>query len=86
MAVRIREGRIDPIDALDDLLTYFVDQTGRGFQGLLLAPHELDGWEPELEGPLVTAPKVAAAVTISHFVPPGAAWGRHLVLVVFTEL
>lgn len=85
-ALRVREGVQSPDDALDDLLEHFVRTNDRGFRGMLLMPYSLDGWDPEIEGPLVTAPRVAAAVTISHFRPEGAAWGRQLVFVVFTEL
>jgi hypothetical protein len=85
-ARRVRDGELDPGDALDGLLEHFVEVTRRPFQGIYFLPYELEGWTPELEGDLVTAPRVAAAVTVSHFSPPGSAWGRQLVLVVFTVL
>lgn len=75
-----------PTPASEQLLEHYVEQTHRSFQGLMLHPYELEGWVPELDGDLVTAPHVAAAVTMSHWSPPGSAWGRQLVLVVFTVL
>ena len=85
-ATRVRDGELDPGAAMDELLQHYVEQNHRAFQGLMLHPYELEGWVPELEGDLVTARRVAAAVAMSHWSPPGSAWGRQLVLVVFTVL
>lgn len=85
-AARVRDGELDPSAAMDELLEHYVEQTHRSFQGLMLHPYELEGWAPELEGDLVTAKHVAAAVTVSHWSPPGSAWGRQLVLVIFAVL
>jgi len=85
-AARVRDGKVDPDGALEEILEHYVEQNNRSFQALMLHPYELEGWTPELEGELVTAPSVAAAVTMSHWSPPGSAWGRQLVLVVFTVL
>lgn len=85
-AARVRDGDLDPSAAMDELLEHYAEQNHRSFQGLMLHPYELEGWAPELEGDLVTARSVAAAVTVSHWSPPGSAWGRQLVLVVFTVL
>jgi hypothetical protein len=82
----LRDGKLDPDTALYEILSHYVDQNQRSFQGMLLQPYELEGWTPTLEGELVTAPNVAAAVVVSHWSPPGSAWGRQLVLVVFTVL
>ena len=83
---RMRDEGLHPESGLDELLEHFAEQNHRSFRGLLSFPHQPNGWEPELEGEIVTAPGGAAAVTISHVAPRGAAWGRQLVLVVFTEL
>jgi len=85
-AARVRDGELDPSAALEELLQHYVEQNDRSFQGVMLHPYELEGWVPQLEGDLVTAPRVAAAVAMSHWSPPGSAWGRQLVLVVFTVL
>lgn len=85
-AARVRDGQLDPSAALDELLAHYAEKNHRSFQGTVLLPYELQGWAPELEGDLVTAPRVAAAVAVSHWEPPGSAWGRQLVLVVFTVL
>ncbi|MCX4241390.1 hypothetical protein [Paraliomyxa miuraensis] len=86
VAARVRDGELMPEDAVGQLLRHFAEQTHRSFEGMVLLPHSLEGWNPALEGPIVTDPQVAAAITISHFRPPGAAWGRNLVIVVFTVL
>lgn len=85
-AERVRKGQLEPGAAMDQLLQHYVDENSRSFQGLMLHPYTLEGWSPELEGDLVTAGQVAAAVVVSHWSPPGSAWGRQLVLVVFTVL
>lgn len=83
---RIQAGEQSPSEALEGLLEHFVQTTNRSFQGWVLLPYSLGGWSPQLEGDLVTAKKVAAAVAMGYFQPKGAAWSRHVVLVVFTEL
>ncbi|MEM7152513.1 MAG: hypothetical protein AAF799_06715 [Myxococcota bacterium] len=85
-AGRVRAGEIAPSEALDALLDHFVEEAKRDFHGIMFSPYAFLGWEPQLEGTLVEAERVAAAVTITHFVPDGAAWGRYLVLVTYTKL
>lgn len=85
-AARVRDGQLDPLAAMDELLQHYAAQNHRTFQGTVLLPYDLEGWAPELQGDLVTARRVAAAVAVGHWDPPGSAWGRQLVLVVFTVL
>lgn len=68
------------------MLAHFAQGTRHDFQGLLMLPHSLDGWEPRLTGELVTSPSVAVGIMISHFQPEGSAWGRTIVYVVFAVL
>ncbi len=85
-SARVGEGQLEPEDALDDLLRHFVGETRRDMRGTILYPSSLAGWEPKLDGSLVTAHEVAAAVVVGHVQPPGAAWARPLVMIVYTEL
>lgn len=85
-AERIRDQGSDPAEELGVLVRHFRDQTRRGFAGFVHSPMLLEGWKPQFPRELLLAEEVAIAVKISYFKPEGAAWGQHVVLVVYTEL
>jgi hypothetical protein len=85
-ARRIRNLEVSPPDELQVVLSHFASTMHGRFQGVVLAPMRLEGWRPEFPEALLRAEHVAVAMKISYFKPEGAAWGQHVVLLVFTEL
>lgn len=85
-AERIRTGESTPTKELDFLASHFAQLVQRTFRSLAFAPMRLEGWRPEFEDELFKHEHIAAAVTISYFKPKGAAWGQHIVLMVYTIL
>lgn len=85
-ARRIRNHEASPPDELQAVLNHFASTIRGRVQGMVLAPMRLDGWRPEFPEALLKAEHVAVATKISYFKPEGAAWGQHVVLLVFTEL
>lgn len=81
---QLERGQLEVHDAMTQLLGHFVEQTHRGFQGTVLDDYDFDGWQPHVEGALVTEPKVAATAAVASMRPPGAAWSRRVVLIVYT--
>ena len=85
-ADRIRTGESTPQEELDRVLVHFRDQTRRNFYGVIYSPMRIDGWTPEFNKTFFEHEKLAVSITVSYFDPPGAAWGQHVVIVVFTPL
>lgn len=85
-AERIRTGESAPSHELDRMLKHFRDETKRSFYGVIYSPTQIDGWTPEFDPKFFEHEKLAVSVTVSYFNPPGAAWGQHVVFIVFTAL
>jgi hypothetical protein len=85
-AERIRVGKSTPREELDRMLEHFRDTVGRDFYGVIYSPTRIDGWNPDFEDEFFKHEKLAVATTVSYFNPNGAAWGQHVVFIVFTPL
>ncbi len=85
-AERIRLGESTPGEELDRMLAHFRDTVNRDFFGVIYSPTFIDGWTPDFEDEFFKHDNIAVAITVSYFTPPGAAWGQHVVFVVFTPL
>ena len=85
-AERIRTGESTPREELDRMVSHFRDTVGRNFYGVIYSPTRIDGWSPEFDDEFFKHENIAVATTVSYFVPPGAAWGQHVVFMVFTPL
>ena len=85
-AERIRLGESTPSDELDRMLGHFRDTVGRDFYGVIYSPTKIDGWNPDFDAEFFKHDNLAVAITVSYFTPPGAAWGQHVVFMVFTPL
>ncbi len=85
-ADRIRTGASTPRAELDRMLAYFQDKVKRDFYGVIYAPTRIEGWTPDFSDDFFEHEDIAVATTVSYFEPPGAAWGQHVVFMVFTPL
>lgn len=85
-AERIRLSETTPADELDTLLEHFSGATKRRFFGVIHTPMRLYGWTPQFGDELFKHEHLAVATKISYFKPEGAAWGQHVVLLIFTVL
>lgn len=85
-AERIRVGESSPREELDRMVGHFRDTVGRDFYGVIYSPTRIDGWNPDFDDEFFKHENIAVATTVSYFVPPGAAWGQHVVFLVFTPL
>lgn len=85
-AERIRKSETSPADELDTLLEHFSSATKRKFFGVIYTPMRLYGWTPQFGDELFKHEHLAVATKITYFQPDDAAWGQHVVLVVFTVL
>ena len=85
-AERIRAGESGPYEELDFLANHFAQLVQRSFWTTAFAPMRLEGWRPDFPDDLLKHEHLAAAATISYFKPDGAAWGQHIVLMVYTIL
>ncbi len=85
-AERIRLEESKPGEELDRMVKHFRDRVGRDFYGFIYTPTRVDGWNPDFNKEFFEHENMAVAVTVSYFTPPYAAWGQHVVFVVFTPL
>lgn len=85
-AERIRLGQSTPRKELDRMVAHFRDTVGRDFYGIIYSPTKIDGWNPDFDAEFFKHQNIAVATTVSYFTPPGAAWGQHVVFIVFTPL
>ncbi|MBX7081227.1 MAG: hypothetical protein K1X88_18650 [Nannocystaceae bacterium] len=82
-AARVRKGESVPSEELQGLLDHFSTATGQTMRGAIFSTLRLDGFRPAFDGPLALAPQVIVLVGIADWRPPGAAWGQHVIYVVF---
>ena len=54
--------------------------------GVIYSPTLIEGWTPDFDDEFFKHEKLAVSITVSYFTPPGAAWGQHIVMLVFTPL
>lgn len=85
-ADRMRTGETSPIDELNYLVNHFSKATRRDFYGQVYTPLHIEGWTPRFRDELFANPHIAVATRIGYFKPKAAAWGQHVVLLVFTIL
>jgi|GEM_PF-2321594 len=85
-AERIRTGESTPSEELDRMVTYFRESVQRDFYGVIYSPTLIEGWTPDFDDEFFKHEKLAVSITVSYFTPPGAAWGQHIVMLVFTPL
>lgn len=85
-AERIRLKESKPGEELDRMVKHFSERVGRDFYGFIYTPTLIDGWNPDFSKEFFEHENMAVAVTVSYFSPPYAAWGQHVVIVVFTPL
>jgi hypothetical protein len=83
---RMRTGETSPTDELNFLVNHFSKATNRDFYGQAYTPLHIEGWTPSFRDELFANPYIAVATRIGYFKPTGAAWGQHVVLLVFTIL
>jgi hypothetical protein len=83
MADRVRNGESEPMEELEGLLDHFAESTGQTVRGAVFTTLTLDGFRAPFEGPLAAATGVVAIVKIADWRPPGAAWGQHVIYVVY---
>ncbi len=85
-AERIRTGESVPEDELDGMLEYFSSKVKRRFMGSMQFPMRLEGWNPDFPDDFFKHENIAVTTSISYFQPEGAAWGQHVVFLIYTPL
>lgn len=78
---RVHRSEVEPKEALDEVLTHAVSQTGASMRGYIVETTSLDGLEipPELIG----QPNLQLSIGVTHHKPQGAAWAQLVIMVVF---
>lgn len=85
-AERVRRGERTPAEELGSMLKHLRNRIGRNVAGIVHTPARIDGWSPDFNERFFEHEDLAVAVVVSYFTPPGAAWGRHVVFMLFTPL
>lgn len=85
-AERIRTGESAPEDELHGMLEYFQSKVNRTFIGSMQFPLRLEGWSPDFPDGFFKHENIAVTTSISYFQPEGAAWGQHVVFLIYTPL
>lgn len=85
-AERIRTGEGEPRDELNKMLQHFVETAKREFRGAIFTPIQLEGWTPDFPDEFFKYEKVAVVTAVTYFKPKGAAWGQHVIFMIYTPL
>ena len=85
-AERIRLGESTPAEEVARMVTHLRDRVGRDFYGTVYTPTLIEGWKPDFNERFFSHERLAVSVTVCYFTPAGAAWGQHVVLILFTPL
>jgi hypothetical protein len=79
----INAGKIQPLDALGQLLETAVQRGGTAMRGYTLETTSLEAFDVPEE--VLAQPNLQIQIGVTHHKPPGAAWGQLVILVVFAD-
>ncbi len=85
-AERVRLGESTPAEELGSMVRHLRSRIGRNVAGVIYTPARIEGWSPDFNERFFKHEDLAVAVAVGYFTPPGAAWGRHAVFMLFTPL
>jgi len=79
----VNAGKAQPMEALQEVLETGVNRFGAGMRGYVVEATSLNALEIPAE--VLKQPTLHLEIGVTHYRPPGAAWGQLVILVVFVD-